>query len=287
MDRETVDYRERRYTSQDGLSLYYRDYGDPLSPATAVLCLGGLTRNCKDFDGLAAHLAGTRRVICPDYRGRGRSDRDPDWRNYLPGTYVNDAMHLLAATNIHRVVVVGTSLGGLVAMALAVAVPSALAGAVLNDIGPEINGGGLDAIIGYIAKDRPQTDWAGAERTLREMLPNLRFQDDGSWAKLVRNTFRAGDDGRLHFDWDPAIVKPLIAGRAKLPDMWPLFRALADIPVLALRGEHSDLLTPECFAAMAVAMPAIECVEIPGAGHAPTLDEPESRAALDGFLARI
>src|SRR5262249_34199486 len=138
---------------QDGLRLYFRDYGDPASERTPVLCLTGLTRNSADFHEVALRVAGERRVLAPDYRGRGRSAYDPDWRNYEPRIYVNDAAHLLAATGVERAVVIGTSLGGLLAMGLSVLRPTMVAGIVLNDIGPGLVGSGLARIMDYVGKD--------------------------------------------------------------------------------------------------------------------------------------
>ena len=282
-----MSFRERRFASQDGLDLYFRDYGDPLAEATPVLCLGGLTRNAKDFHRLATRLSAGRRVLCPDYRGRGRSAYDPNWRNYRAETYLADLGHLLAATNVHRAVVVGTSLGGLLAMGLAAARPTALAAVVLNDIGPDIAMDGLRPIVEYIRIDRPQASREAAVETLKALLPGVAFQDEGDWEAMLDNTYRVGADGLLRFDWDVAIARPLLARGAALPDMWPLFRALARVPLLAIRGERSDVLTPDCFDRMAAARPDLRRVVVPGAGHAPTLGEPESLAAIDAFLADL
>ena len=282
-----MSYRERRFTSRNGLNLYFRDYGDPLSGRTPVLCLAGLTRNSKDFHDFAESLATGRRVICPDYRGRGRSDADPDRRNYVPRVYVDDVLHLVALTGLHRAVVVGTSLGGLLAMALAAASPTTLAGVVLNDFGPEIGSSGLQAIIAYVRSDRPQPDLRTAERELRDLQPRLRFQNDAMWSKLVRNSYRRCDDGMFRFDWDVAIVEPLLGGHEAVPDMWPLFRALGRVPTLALRGEFSDILTPDCFERMATVMPDLRRVGVSGTGHAPSLDEPECVDAIEAFLADV
>ena len=280
-------YRERRFAAQDGLGLYFRDYGDSDSAATPVLCLGGLTRNAKDFDALARRVARERRVLCLDLRGRGRSDYDPDWRNYRPATYLNDIAHLLAVAGVHRVAVVGTSLGGVLAMAMGASMPSALAGAVLNDIGPEIGRGSLEPILSYIRVDRPQPDWESAVRTIRTFLPDLVYQDEAMFDAMARNTYREGEDGLLHFDWDVNIVKPALADRGATPDLWPFFRGLRAVPLLAFRGEASKLLTAECFARMGAERPDARMVTVPRTGHAPTLDEPECVAALDAFLRRL
>jgi pimeloyl-ACP methyl ester carboxylesterase len=150
-------YTDRFVLAQDGLRLYARDYEPPrANDAAAVLCLAGMTRNSKDFAHVAAALAGKRRVICLDYRGRGLSAYDPDWRHYEPTVYLNDIVHLLTALNVHKVIVIGTSLGGLLAMGLAILRPGVMAGAVLNDIGPEISAGGLDYVLDYVERDRPQ-----------------------------------------------------------------------------------------------------------------------------------
>ena len=280
-------WRERRFTAQDGLGLHYRDYGDADAAATPVLCLGGLTRNARDFDALARRVSARRRVLCLDLRGRGRSDYDPDWRNYRPETYIADIAHLLAAANLHRVAVVGTSLGGILAMAMAAAMPSSLAGVVLNDVGPEVEPGGLAPILAYIDADRPQPDWESAVRTVRTHLPNLAFQDEAMFETMARNTYREGEDGLLHFDWDVNIVKPLRRGGGAAPDLWPLFRGLRAIPLLAFRGAESDILSAGCFARMAAERPDARLVTVPRTGHAPTLAEPECVAALDAFLAGL
>lgn len=280
-------FREGRVTAQDGLALYYRDYGDALSPRTPLLCLTGLTRNSADFAALAKRHAGERRVLCPDYRGRGRSAYDPDWRNYDPRTYVGDIIHLVAATGIERAVVVGTSLGGLLAMALAVAKPGMLAGVVINDIGPDVVPGGVSRIFDYIGVDQPQPDWPSAVRYLRTLLPTLSIRTAEGWLEMAQATYRQGEDGLLHFDWDVTLAKPLVAARNDVPDLWPYFRALGRRPALALRGALSDVLSPETFARMGAEKPDLEQVTVENAGHAPTLNEPEAAAAVDGFIRRF
>ena len=280
-----MPYIERRITSFDNLSLYVRDYGNPLDPRAPLFCLGGLTRNCKDFESLAERYSDDgRRVICPDYRGRGQSAYDPDWRNYDPRIYIRDIQDLLSALNAHHVVVVGTSLGGILGMGMAVAMPTALAAVVMNDVGPKVETSGLDFIINYIKEDRPHDDWDGAVATIKTMLPNLTFQDDGIWLKMAQNTFREREDGKLYFDWDVNIVKPMLDSSYAIPDMWPLFRALKNVPTLVLRGAESDILSSETFAEMQKVKPDMIGVEIPRAGHVPTMAEPESRAALEAFL---
>jgi pimeloyl-ACP methyl ester carboxylesterase len=279
--------RERTFSAQDGLSLFFRDYGDALSPRVSMLCLSGLTRNSKDFHGPAMHLSGGRRVICLDYRGRGRSDYDADWRNYRPAVYVNDIRHLLAVTATRRVVVIGTSLGGFLAMLLAVAVPGRLAGVVLNDIGPSVPREGLEKILAHIRSARPQPDWETARRHLREKLSWMSLGDEDAWTQFVENSFRQGADGRLHLDWDINLVRPLTRLRWPLPDLWPLFRALRHIPTLAIRGASSKVLSAETFERMAAEKPDLLRLTVADVGHAPTLQEPEVVEAVDDFLESI
>jgi pimeloyl-ACP methyl ester carboxylesterase len=280
-------YCERHLSAQDGLQLYYRDYGDRLSPRLPLLCLTGLTRNCQDYADLAARFAATRRVICPDYRGRGRSAYDADWRNYDPMIYLGDIGHILMANDIDRVVVVGTSLGGLLAMGLAVLRPTSIAAAVINDIGPDVDPGGLDRIIDFIGIDRPQPDWPSAAAMLRKALPRLAIRDAQWWERFARATYREGADDALHFDWDIAIAEKLKRSAGNIQDLWPLFRALRDIPTLAVRGGISDVLSEDGLRRMIDAKPDLVAVTVPGIGHMPTLDEPEIKGVLDDFIARF
>jgi pimeloyl-ACP methyl ester carboxylesterase len=280
-------YRERHLSAQDGLRLYYRDYGDRLSPNLPLLCLTGLTRNSQDYADLAAHFAGARRVICPDYRGRGRSAYDPDWRNYDPMTYLGDIGNILISNDIPRVIVIGTSLGGLLAMGLAVMRPTSVAAVVINDIGPDVDPGGLARIIDFIGVDRPQPDWPSAVDFLRKSLPRLAIRDAKWWERFARATYREGADGALHFDWDIALVETLRRGKGAIRDLWPTFRALRDIPALAVRGAISDVLTAEGLRRMIAAKPDLVAVTVSGIGHTPTLDEPEIKGVLDDFIARF
>ena len=282
-----ISFRERHFAAQDGLRLYFRDYGDPLSPRRPLLCLSGIVRNSADFADLAARHAGERRVLALDYRGRGRSQYDGNWRNYDPFVYANDIAHLIAAMGLHQVVVVGTSLGAALAMGLSVVKPTALAAVVLNDLGPDVTPGGVGRILDYIGEDHPQPDWPSAVRYLQELLPTLSIRTEAGWLKMARGTFREGADGLLHVDWDVKVAQPLARAQGPLPDMWPYFRALGRIPALALRGALSDVLAAETFERMALAKPDLVRVTVSDSGHAPTLNEPEAAAAVDAFIRRF
>lgn len=283
---ETAGFTERTLRAQDGLALYFRDYGPRDAPDPPVLCLTGLARNSKDFAPFAARLAATgRRVLCPDYRGRGRSAYDPDPMNYQPPTYLNDIRHLLAALGLHRVVVMGSSLGGILGMAMGAAMPTAIAGLMLNDVGPEIDTTGFARIQSYLKADRPHRNWAEAIADLKTIFTNNSFTED-EWREVAEGTFVEREDGLLHFDWDVALYKP-IEKSPGIPDLWPYFNSVRHVPVLVLRGEKSDILLPETVERMTARHPAIRAVTVPGAGHIPTLKEPAAVEAVDDFLGRI
>jgi pimeloyl-ACP methyl ester carboxylesterase len=285
VDAET-GFAAKTFSAGDGLKLAYRDYRAHGSGRPALLCLPGLARNAKDFHSVALRSR-ERRVLAPDYRGRGGSAWDADWRRYRPQTYLDDIRHLIAVSGVGRMVVLGTSLGGALAMALGVLEPSRLAGVILNDIGPEIGGAGVERILRYIAEDRPQPDWPSAARHLAALLPGLGIAGEAGWLRFARATYREGADGLLHFDWDPAIVRPLLEEKPEPVDLWALFGSLSRLPVLLIRGGASDVLSAATAAGMAKAHPGMSEVSLAGLGHAPTLEEPEAVAAISAFLAAL
>ena len=274
------------WTSSDGLTLRYRDHvGRDEHPP--LLCIPGLTRNCRDFEPVAEAFAGERRVICVDLRGRGASDYAKDSASYQPLQYAADILTLLDHLGLERVVAVGTSLGGIVIMLLAMQAPERLAGVVLNDVGPEIEGAGLARIRGYVGQGRSFPTWMHAARGLREQAgaahPDFGISD---WLRLAKRLMAVGPGGRIAFDYDMRIAEPFQTAEGTAPvDMWPAFRALAGRPVLAIRGALSDILSAATLARMAAEVPGLETCTVPRTGHAPTLDEPEAQAALRHFLA--
>lgn len=274
-------------TVQDGLSLYVRDYGDPNASLSTVLCLGGLTRNARDFEVLAPHLAAHRRVVCPDYRGRGRSDYDNNWRNYVPAVYLRDILDILAALNIHKVVVIGTSMGGIIAMAIAAARPAALSAVVLNDIGPEIDPRGLARIKSYVGVDVPPKDWDQAVTFAQQQFIHGGLTTDDQWLNFAKRIYRQDGDGAIRLDYDPAISKPFKSATGDPADYWAIFNALRHIPLLAVRGALSDILSQETFDKMAAENPDMTTVTLDGIGHVPLLDEPLAVSAIDDFLNRL
>jgi pimeloyl-ACP methyl ester carboxylesterase len=279
-------YREKTQQSRDGLGLYARLYPGPAGDAPTVLCLHGLTRNSRDFEDLAPHLARRYQVIVPDLRGRGRSDRDPDPRNYNPAVYLTDLVALLDESGV-KPAVIGTSLGGMLAMMLAVTQRARIAGIVLNDIGPEIDPTGIERIKGYAGRTPPARDWEEAAAQTRTIYgqawPDLPPE---RWAALTRRGCRE-HGGHIEVDADPAIGEVMRAAPAAAPDLWPLWNALADMPALAIRGALSDILSAATFERMKSAKPDLHVLTVANRGHVPLLDEPECLAAIDGFLTRV
>ena len=281
-------YAEIRWQSHDGLSLYARVYEGPRSGAPAVLCLHGLTRNSRDFEDLAPHLQSRYRVIVPDLRGRGFSARDPQLQNYQPAVYVQDILGLLGATGESRVAVIGTSLGGMLAMMLAYSHAARIAGMALNDVGPEIDPVGIERIRGYAGRLPPAQSWSDAEAQTQAVYGDA-WPDLGPrrWAALARRGYRQNAAGVVELDADPNIGEALRAAPAVTLDLWPLWKALRGVPTLAIRGERSDILSAAVFARMKSENPGLEQLEVANRGHVPLLDEPECLAALDDFLSRV
>ncbi len=286
-----LPYREIVYTTQDGLRLFARDYGTRASRKIPVICLPGLTRNSKDFDDLARRLSITRRVLCPDLRGRGRSQYCENWTDYTPANEVLDILDLMGAAGIHQAVFIGTSRGGIVTMLMAAQRPNAIRGVVFNDIGPEIAIGGLQRIAGYAGIGEAPPTWTEAAFRLRMMnerdFPNLTSEE---WYEQARRTY-AEENGLPKIDYDAkigtALRKGLEAANGSLPDMWAQFKALGHVPALVIRGENSDILTAETVRLMEQRHPDLRSVTVPDRGHVPFLDEPTAVAALDAFFDRI
>ena len=285
-----MGFAEKFYKSGDGLQLYYRDYAGDARRAP-VLCLHGLTRNSRDFAALAEHIAPSRRVIVPDQRGRGRSQYDPQWLNYHPGTYVDDMWTLLSELSVTRLVVIGTSLGGLMALLMAAMRPQMLAGAVLNDIGPEIDPTGAARIQSYAGRLPPVRTWADAAAQMKTTfgLAMPEFTDE-QWLDFARLSFDEGDDGVPRLAADSKIgdaIRSIPPPPGATQAMWLAFGQLRAIPALALRGAHSDLLSAATFERMQREVPNLVAVTVAQRGHAPQLDEPDSLRALDAFLSEL
>jgi pimeloyl-ACP methyl ester carboxylesterase len=273
-----------RFTTSDGIGLAFEDEGAGLP----LLCLPGLTRNARDFDDLAAALAGRHRLIRLTMRGRKGSDRDPDPMHYTVPVEARDVVEFLDFLGIEKVVIVGTSRGGLIGMVLAATARERLAGMLLNDIGPEIAPGGLERILGYLGVPprlgRHEDAAEALKATLGGDFPNL---SDDKWLTCARRWFDAGPDG-LVLNYDPRLRDAVLAASAQpAADMWPLFDALAGIPVAVVRGANSDLLTRDTVERMRERRPDLIAAEVPDRGHVPFLDEREALEALEALVARV
>ncbi len=282
-------YSERHVAAPDGLQLYVRDYAGADGGKTPVLCLAGLTRNTRDFDDIAAHMASGRRVIAADMRGRGRSGYDPKWENYSIPVEAGDVLAILAALQLPKVVVLGTSRGGLLASVLAVMKPDVLGGVILNDVGPEIDPKGIARIASYVGVTvAPPETWDDAVARLKTINGTLFDMPDSEWMRMARATYRE-DQGKPVLDYDMKIGDATRAQMAQPQafDPWALFAAYANIPLLVVRGANSDLLAAETVARMQTMKPDMKSVDVPGRGHAPLLNEPDSIAAIDAFLSEI
>ena len=285
-----AEFVERRWTSRDGLSLYARDYAGAAGDARLpVVCLHGLTRNSKDFEELAPLIAAAgRRVIVPDVRGRGQSDRDPNPTNYVPNTYARDVIRLLDKLGIARAVFIGTSMGGIMTLAISGMRRRLVSAAVLNDVGPEVSTVGIERIKSYVGKKVDIGSWDEAASYLKS-INGVAFPDnrDSDWATFARRTFAEREGGPV-LDYDPAIMQPLSQNRYKAMTViaWFLFKRLArTVSFLLIRGELSDLLSKEIADKMRLRAPAMAYAEVPRVGHAPTLSEPAAAKAIAKFLS--
>ncbi len=286
-----ASFEERRWTSHDGLALYARDYpasgGEQHLP---VICLHGLTRNSKDFDEIAPRIAAQgRRVIAPDVRGRGQSDRDHDPANYQPRTYARDVLGLMDLLDINKAVFLGTSMGGIITMTIAALRSKAVAAAILNDVGPAIAPEGIARILAYAGKDPKVRSWDDAVDYVRRTNA-LAFPHYGpkEWRTFAERTFRDEGNGP-ELDYDPAISGPLRPpSRLTRLAAWLLFRRLARRrPTILIRGALSDIVSRDIAERMQRSAPGMELAEVPGVGHAPMLNEAAAIAAIDNFLARV
>lgn len=278
----------RFFTSKDGLRLHMKDWG-AASTALPVVCLPGLSRTADDFDALAARLSPTRRVVALDYRGRGLSDRDPDWKHYDLFLENIDILTVLEATGIEAAIFVGTSRGGLHTMLMTGTRPKALRAVVLNDIGPVLDVEGLRRIQSYVGKLPRPTSWAGAVEIAKGIMgAHFTGLSEADWEAYARQTFEETEAGFAP-RYDAAIMKAFAQMDLDkpIPALWPQFDALAPVPVLAIRGENSDLLSPQTLAEMARRHPHFEAMTVPGQGHAPLLRDEPTLARIEAFIARV
>lgn len=284
----TATYADVFFPSADGrLELYARDYA---GTGPCLLMMHGLTRNSADFADLAERFAGRFRVVVPDQRGRGRSQYDPEPAHYTPVTYCADMRILIERLGLERPVLIGTSMGGLMAMVMASMAPASYRGIVLNDVGPVVDSAGLARIASYVGSTPQITNWAGAAAYCRATngfaFPHYR---DDDWRKFAHRLFREDADGVPRSAYDPAIAAGLAGAdpSAVPPDLWPMWSALSTLPILAIRGQLSDILSAATLAEMGKRHPRLQTAVVTGVGHAPMLDEADALEAIERFLSGV
>ncbi len=291
------EFNDIWYKSADGLTLYARDYpcvrdsehmGNSETPT--ILCIPGLTRNSADFHELSLHLRKRYRVIAVDLRGRGRSAYDTVPANYMPLTYVADVNALVQTLELSRVVLLGTSLGGLVSMLIAASRPAFLCGLIINDVAPQIETAGLERIRSYVGKTGDVDNWQEAVAQTKLLngkeLPDL---SDEAWLEFSKKIFKEDESGKPVLAYDPAIAVPFssIDATPQTDIMWTVFSAVPHVPLLLIRGESSDIVSTDSVARMQKCRPDMIFVEIPQRGHAPLLNENEAVAAIDSLIRAI
>ncbi len=274
-----------RFTTSDGLSLHYEGQGD----GPAVLCLAGLTRNIADFTYLVPHLP-EHRVIRMDYRGRGQSEYAKDYMSYNILREGQDAIELMDHLGLERVTLMGTSRGGLIAMALSVTHPGRLNGVILNDIGPEVTDLGIQRIMEYVGKEPPFANLNEAALALQAGFA-ASFPDvpAARWREQAAFMWTDKPGGGVGLRYDAKLRDALIgqAGVGDVPDLWQLFDGLKDLPLATIRGANSDLFASDTFDKMARRHPDMIGVTVPNRGHVPFLDEPEALSAIHQLLEKI
>ena len=286
-------YEDIWYSSADGLRLYARDYQSSAQGSgerPVVLCMHGLTRNSADFEDISQVLANSYRVIVVDQRGRGLSAYDSNPENYNPMVYVQDMFSLLKSEGVAKVILLGTSMGGIMAMMMTAMKPDLVQAVIINDIGPEVSQKGLNRLQAYVGKSAPVSDWEEAARQSAAINSNA-FPDasENDWQQFAKRTYRADSTGCPRLAYDPKISLAFnnTESNSAVPDLWPVYDQITETPMLLIRGDLSDILDLKCVAKMKKKNPNLQVSIIPNVGHAPMLSEPIAQAAIEEFLKQI
>ncbi|HET9534268.1 MAG TPA: alpha/beta hydrolase [Mesorhizobium sp.] len=280
------------YSAPDGLKLHARIYGENVRERSPVVCLPGLTRNARDFHELAMLLSHDRKrprkVVAFDYRGRGQSAYDPNWKNYDIVVEAEDIVAGLTALGIDHAAFIGTSRGGLIIHVLAAMRPSLLKAVVLNDIGPVVESGGRAHIRAYLERPHQPKSFAEAQALQQaahaENFPALTDED---WARFVHALYRE-ENGVPVLDFDPALLNLVRQADfdKPLPALWPQFEGLSAIPMLTIRGGNSSLLSVATLEEMGRRHPDCQTVTVEGQGHAPLLETGDLPGTIAAFIER-
>ncbi len=283
-------WRNVWYESADGLQLYARDYGPIKGGKCPIICLAGITRNSADFGLIAPDISYDRRVVAPDFRGRGLSQYAKSHETYQPDVEMADTVDLMDHLGIDKAVIIGTSRGGLVAMMMAASHKDRLCGVILNDIGPVLEDDGLLGIVDYLGVDPHFSDWKSAADSLKSTNTGINGLEDADWMKFAHRLYK-DVDGKPAMNYDPGLAKTfpdaefIKAGR--IPEAWNLFECLKGIPLCTIRGANSELLSKDTFRQMQKVMPDMIAVTVKNRGHVPFLDEPEAMAAIKELLKQV
>jgi pimeloyl-ACP methyl ester carboxylesterase len=285
-----VNYKQVTISSQDGLGLAVRIY-EPLTAASqTVVCLAGLTRNARDFDAIAVRMMQAElRVVSIDSRGRGASDHATNAADYNLNTEAQDVLAILAALGIGHASFIGTSRGGLILHLLAGMRPTVLKSVILNDIGPVIEPDGLMHIRGYLQNTPRPADWEDAA-AIQKAVHGKAFPalNDEDWMRHARAIYKEDAKEKIIADFDIKIAQTLAGLQAdtRLPAIWAQFDGLKHIPMMAIRGENSRLLSEKTFEDMGQRHPNCTLVTAKGQGHAPHLEVGELPEKIITFLTR-
>lgn len=281
---------EFTYQSRDGLTLFAKSYG-PQNADVTVLCLHGLTRNHKDFEPMIGGLAEHRRYIALDFRGRGQSDWDSETSRYRLDIYVQDVQDLLKQIQPKKLILIGTSMGGLVSLFCSHLLSNQLLGLVINDIGPKIENHGLKKIVDYLEATHEYETWNGAVLEIRRAQEvNFPTMGDDAWLDFARRTHKENDKKKVVADYDPAIANltsSVVSSFSLEMQLWTLFSSTYQRPLLVIRGELSDVLSSDTAAKMVHRHGRANIVSVSNVGHAPMLDEPICIKAIESFLRKF
>lgn len=282
-------WNDRFLWTGDNVRLHYRDYPGGKAGQPALLCLPGITRNVRDFESLAAHFAPRFRVVVASLRGRGESGYARDPLTYVPLTYLQDTSLLMEDAGVGQVVIVGTSLGGLIGLLLDVTQRHRISGLVLNDVGPEMEEAGLARVRTMLGRGGNWASWLiGAREIARrqaDIYPDWALEE---WLAHAKRLCRVSREGRIVWDYDPEIAAPFTlpnnSSNSGALDLWLALDSYRDRPLLSIRGELSDILSGTTQARMRERLPKLATATVPRVGHAPTLAEPAALAALEQYL---
>lgn len=286
---DETSWRHVYFTSRDGLRLHARSYDPREVTDFPVICLPGLTRNARDFSMLAEALCSAgHTVLTVDYRGRGLSEHDPDWKNYSPFMEALDLTDLMAREMIHQAHIVGTSRGGLISMIMGALRPTALLSIVMNDIGPVIEPEGLARIVGYAGRVPEPIDWEDATRIVKDIgQRDFPTMPDSEWRAIAEQWFNE-QDGQPIAGYDKQLARAVtnVDLENAPPELWPQFNALRRFPLLVIRGENSDILSEATADKMCRLHPHAQRLDVLEQGHAPYLRDTPTINTICNFLAR-